>query len=194
MINDKNQVISLGSTSNLSLREARNKASQYSMKQNVSNIVVSTLVKEYFDEVIEPTSKVPQQVVGYLNHIEKEFGHRKVIDITRVLLVSYIKQYSQDRGTRSADRMRSYLKQTLAYAVESGYIETSPMSEVTKRITGYIAIDRTRILSNDEIRMIWGWKNNKSGWQKTEDNVRVIKFLLLTGLRISEAQNGYQEL
>jgi integrase len=39
--------------------------------------------------------------------------------------------------------------------------------------------------------MVWSWKNPDQGWQKTEDNVRVIKFLLLTGLRISEAQNGY---
>lgn len=65
------------------------------------------------------------------------------------------------------------------------------MLGVTKNITGYIAIDRKRILSNDEIHMVWGWRNNEQGWQKTEENVKVIKFLLLTGLRISEAQKGY---
>ena len=67
------------------------------------------------------------------------------------------------------------------------------MTEVTKRITGYRPVDRTRVLSNSEICMIWSWKNNSTGWQKTEDNVRVIKFLLFTGLRISEAQNGYAD-
>ena len=39
--------------------------------------------------------------------------------------------------------------------------------------------------------MIWAWRNAPQGWKKTEDNVRMIKFLLLTVLRISEAQIGY---
>jgi len=33
--------------------------------------------------------------------------------------------------------------------------------------------------------MVRNWKIADQGWQKTEDNVRVINFLLLTGLRIS---------
>ena len=41
--------------------------------------------------------------------------------------------------------------------------------------------------------MVWSWKNNNKGWQETENNARFIKFLLLTGLRISEAQKGYQD-
>jgi integrase len=39
---------------------------------------------------------------------------------------------------------------------------------------------------------MWAWKNNDQGWQRTEDNVRMLRFLLLTGLRISEARKGYQ--
>jgi integrase len=39
--------------------------------------------------------------------------------------------------------------------------------------------------------MVWAWKNPDKGQQNAEDNARVIKFLLLTGLRISEAFAGY---
>lgn len=193
MINGKRQVITIGKHPTLSLKNARFKAIEFQRKDDVSTVTVSELKEKYWNEIVEPTSKVPNQVEGYLNNIEAEFGNRKVIDISRSMLVRYIQTYSHERGARSADRVRSYLKQLFGYAVELGFLDGSPMSEVTKRITGYKPIDRTRILSAAEIKMVWSWKNNSSGWQKTEENVRIIKFLLLTGLRISEAQNGYQD-
>lgn len=184
-------ITTLGKHPALSLKEARSQAQNLAEAEDINSVTVSELKEKYWTLIIEPTSKVPNQVIGYLNNIEKEFGRIKVRDIKKSKLVSYIEYYSKERGGRSADRMRSYLKQLFSYAVELGWIESSPMAEVTKRITGYTPIDRTRTLTNDEIKMLWKWKNNKQGWQKTEDNARVIKFLLLTGLRISEAQSGY---
>jgi len=192
-INGKAQIITLGETPPLSLKDARLKAIQIQRADNISNITVSKLLKKYWNEIVEPSSKVPKQVEGYLNNIDVKFGSRKVIDITRSMLVAYIQCYSAERGARSADRIRSYLKQVFSYSVELGYLESSPMSEVTKRITGYTNIERIRVLSISEIKKVWNWENNKTGWQKTEDNARLIKFLLLTGLRISEAQKGYQD-
>ncbi|MDX2506661.1 MAG: tyrosine-type recombinase/integrase [Gammaproteobacteria bacterium] len=192
-ISGKTQIITLGKSPALSLRKARLKAAEYLVKRDVSTSTVKELVEKYYSEIVIPTSKVPNQVIGYLNNIEAEFGHKKNIDVTRSMLVRFIQIYSKERGARSADRIRSYLKQVFSYAVELGWLDSSPMSEVTKRITGYQSIERSRVLSPDEIKMIWNWKNNSIGWQKTEDNCRVIKFLLLTGLRISEAQKGYQD-
>ena len=97
--------------------------------------------------------------------------------MTRFQLVQFIKEYSETRGARSADRVRSYLKQLFAYGIELGYIQhENPMDGVTKRVTGYIPVDRKRVITPDEIKLIWSWKNAKQGWQKTEDNLRVIKF------------------
>ena len=189
-VNGREQIMTLGKSPAMTLRQARLRALQLSLKADVSNTTVSELKVKYWKEVVELESKVPNQVRGYLDNIEKKFGSRKVIDIARPDLVKFIQSYAT-RGARSADRMRSYLKQLFSYGVELGYIETSPMSEVTKRITGYRPVERDRVLSEDEIKMVWLWKNPKRGWQKTEDNARMIKFLLLTGLRISEAQNGY---
>lgn len=191
-INRKKHVITLGLTKDISLKEARLQAAQYALVNDVSKAAVSKLIEQYRKDVVDPSSKVPKQVYGYLNHIDERFGHKKVIDIERFDLVEFIKEYSRDRGARSADRVRSYLKQLFSYGVELGYLkELNPMSEVTKRVTGYIAIDRKRVLDDSEIRMVWSWVNRKKGWQKTEDNARVIKFLLLTGLRINEARVGY---
>lgn len=134
------------------------------MKEDVSKVRVSQLKDKYLEEIVLPQSKVPKQVIGYLNNIEHEFGRRKVIDISRAMLVRFIQNYSTNRGARSADRIRSYLKQLFNYAVELGYIDESPMLAVTKRITGYKNIERNRILSDNEIYMVWSWKNNAQGW------------------------------
>ena len=191
-INKKAQVITLGKSPALSLRKARLEAMLYVLEHDVSTVTVSKLVDQYLKDVVYPSSKVPKQVEGYLSHIDNTLGRFKLIGITRFQLVQFIKSYGEARGARSADRVRSYLKQLFGYGVELGYIQhESPMDGVTKRVTGYVPIDRKRVLTPDEIRMIWSWRNADHGWQKTEDNVRLIKFLLLTGLRISEAQTGY---
>ena len=95
-------------------------------------------------------------------------GRSKLIDVSRFQLVQFIKIYSGTRGARSADRLRSYLKQLFAYGVELGYVQDNPMHGVTKRVTGYVSIARNRTLTPDEIRAVWSWKNNDQGWQKTD--------------------------
>jgi len=192
-VKGKASITTLGKHPVLSLRDAKSQAQKLSEADDINTATVSQLKSKYWEKIVEPKSKVPNQVEGYLNHIENEFGRVKVRDIKKPKLVKFIEDYSEQHGTRSADRLRSYLKQIFAYAVELGWLNSSPMAEVTKRITGYIAIDRTRTLTVNEIKMLWNWKNNKQGWQKTEENVKVIKFLLLSGLRISEAQSGYQD-
>jgi integrase len=198
-INKKAQVITLGKHPALSLRQAKASAANY-LRVDTTSTTVETLIKDYLNDVVYPQSKVPKQVEGYLNHIKERFGHMKVIAITRRDLIEFIKSYSKERGARSADRLRSYLIQLFAYGIELGYIDgESPMEGVTKRVTGYTPIPRKRTLVKDEnnnanyddIKMVWSWRNAEQGWQKTEDNVRMIKFLLFTGLRISEAQAGY---
>ena len=107
-------------------------------------------------------------------------------------LVKLIQDYSS-RGARMADQHRSNLKRLFSYAVELGHRDDNPMLEVSSRITGYEPNPRERVLSDDEIKDMWNWKNNDHDWQRTEDNVRMLRFLLLTGLRISEARKGYRD-
>lgn len=188
----KMHVVTLGKSPALSLREAKAKAAEYALSRDVNSVTVEALINDYKKDVVDPHSKVPRQVYGYLNHIEECLGRKKVSDIERFELVRFIKEYSAERGARSADRLRSYLKQLFNYGVELGYLKgASPLDGVTKRVTGYIAVERKRVLTHDEIRAIWKWKNPDIHWQITEDNARFLKFLLFTGLRIREAQTGY---
>jgi len=179
----KAQTITLGKFPTLSLKQARLKALQVKLSGDISNMTMAELVEKYRVDIVIPESRVIHQVEGYLRHIDEEFGRRKLMDVNRAMLVNYIQRYS-DRGARSADRMRSYLKQILGYGVELGWIATNPMMEVSKRVTGYRPVPRERVLSEDEIRDLWKWDHK---------NARMIRFLLLTGLRISEARLGYRE-
>jgi integrase len=81
----------------------------------------------------------------------------------------------------AANRCASTIKLALNYAVECGYIDRNPLAQVTLRVIGGEEKTRDRHLTDAEIRALWA-----SGH-------KLLRLLLLTGLRISEAQKGYQD-
>jgi hypothetical protein len=134
--------------------------------------------------------KRPEQALRYLNQLKDEFGSRPIDNVTKAKLNDYVKLYSR-RGARTAEVMRVHLASIFADAFEAGKIAINPMAGISSKASGYKQVDRERVLSDEEIRSLWSWKNNDKGWQKTTENAKLIKFLLPTGLRISEAQGGY---
>tara|TARA_R110002050_G_scaffold57423_5_gene129275 strand:+ start:196967 stop:198046 length:1080 start_codon:yes stop_codon:yes gene_type:complete len=192
-IEGKASVTTIGKYPDLSLKKARVEATKITMASTVSVFTVEQLVKKYMDEVAGRKHKRPELAQGYMDRaVIPSIGTQKVRDITRKQLVKIIQDYSS-RGTRTADQLRSNLKKLFSYAVELGHRDDNPMLEVSSRISGYEANPRERVLSDDEIKDMWNWKNNEHGWQRTEDNVRLLRFLLLTGLRITEARKGYRD-
>jgi len=180
----KTQIITLDPYPTMQLKQARLKAAEYQLKKDVSNVSVDYLAHKYLDEVVRKDFKRPHFAEGYFNQtIIPNLGSMKVRDVTRADLVTLVQQYSK-RGARTADALRSHLKKLFGYAVELGYIEYNPMAEVTRRVAGYKPVARERVLSDDEIRLMWN---------EPKDNARLCRFLLLTGLRISEAQKGHQD-
>ena len=76
----------MGKSPALSLREAKLEAAKYALENGVCNVTVNRLIEQYRKEVVDPTSKVPKQVYGYLKHIDTRFGRQKVIDIENSIL------------------------------------------------------------------------------------------------------------
>ncbi|MCU7866653.1 MAG: integrase family protein [Candidatus Thiodiazotropha sp. (ex Lucinoma borealis)] len=180
----KNTITTLGKWPTLSVREARAKAIQINFDADPSNIKVGTLVDKYLKEIVEIKHKRPELAVGYMNRgVLPELEHRKVKDVTRAKLVNLIQDYTKN-GARTADQLRSNLKALFGYAVELGYRDDNPMDGVTRRISKYDPSPRERVLSDDEIRLLWTWDHQ---------NAALLRFLLLTSLRISEAQLGYRD-
>lgn len=123
------------------------------------------------------------QLEPYLKHLEKNVGQRKLATVKKAEYVTLVQKYGKERGIRSSARYLGAVKGMLNLAVESGHLETSPLAGVTSRITGYKPQARDRVLDDDEIRQLWSWKHPNSA---------LLRFLLLTGLRIAEAQKGLQ--
>ena len=168
----------------MSLKEARLLAAKMAMESHISSAIVSDLVKKYMKEVVSPRHKRVDLVQGYMDRaVIPTLGKRKVRDITRADLVVLIQQYAE-RGARTADQLRSNLKKLFSYAVELGMIDRNPVNDVTRRVTGYMPVSRERVLTDDEIKMVWSLQHK---------NARMLRFLLLTGLRITEARKGYRE-
>ena len=187
----KHSLINLGAYPDISLAEARLKAAEIAvkgpevvLKEPESVATVGEMVKKYLKEVVELKHKRPDLVQGYMDRVViPKLGNRKIKEITCAELVDIIQEYSL-RGARTGDQLRSNLKNLFGYAVEMGRIDKSPMDNVTSRVTGYVAVSRDRVLTDDEIRMLWDTDNK---------NARMLRFLLLTGLRISEARKGFRD-
>lgn len=180
----KTQIITLDPYPTMSLKSARLKAAEYQLKKDISNATVGELSNKYMDEIVRVEFKRPHHAEGYfLQTIIPRLGNRKVRDLSRADLVELVQDYTK-RGNRAADALRSQLKKMLAYGVELGYLESNPMNDVSRRVAGYRPVPRDRVLSDPEIKALW---------TESSDNARLCRFLLLTALRIGEAQKGYQD-
>lgn len=177
----KMMVRTIGKYPEMSVRAARACALAALLKENPSNLTVGELAERYFTEVVEEEQRRPELVRGYLDRaILPELGARRVIELTSLHIASMIQRY-RVRGPRSADQLRTVTRSLMRYAVEIGVRPDNPAAALTRRVSGYKPQDRERVLADGELRQVWAIAH---------DNGRLLRFLLLTGLRISEARLG----
>jgi integrase len=180
----KTLIITQDSCPPLGLAQARLKAAEYQLKSHISTAAVADPASKYVDEVALREFRRPEFTQEYLHRAAlPAIGHRKVRDLSRAELVRLIQQYAK-RGPRAADRQRSNLRKMFAYGVELGYIDQNPTNDVSRRVAGYTPAPRDRVLSDAKVRLVW---------QESNPNPALLRFLLLTGLRIGEAQQGHRD-
>jgi integrase len=176
--------VALGDYPRVTLKAARLEAARHAVRHDDPSIVtVGELAEDYLD-LVRKTHRRPEQVEAYLNRaVLPALKERKVASLTRAELARLVRAYSS-RGNRAADSLRSQLRKMLQFAVELGYREDNPADSMTQRVAGYVPVDRDRVLSDDEIRALWA---------EPHGNAHLLRFLLLTGLRIGEAQKGFAD-
>jgi integrase len=171
----KTKIITLGDWPTLSLKDATRLAVT---AKTPGEATVNDLLQQYHDAVISGHAR-PKQFATYKSRIRLAIGNMKVTEVTAKRLSELI---SESRGTpRSADSLRSHLKAMFSLAIELGWRTDNPASVIGARVTGYKYEPITRVLTHEEIRQLWSWEGN---------NAALLRFLLLTGLRISEGQRG----
>ncbi len=177
----KTKIITIGTFPDISPTEAKREALELARQSNAITANVKTLVEAYYDDMVATKHKHPEQAKHYLDFIVAQFGNSTIRSVKRLELTTWLRTYSKGRP-RAGDMMRSHLKKIFAYAVECGYIDNSPAEGITNNITGYTPKAKDRVLTDDEIRFVFALEHH---------NAPLLRFLLLTGLRISEAQEGY---
>jgi integrase len=172
----KTKIITLGNWPTLSLKEAMRKTATTATP---SDATMADLLDSYRDAVIAKHRR-PKQFDAYERRIAAVIGRKRVSEITAKTLAALVAD-SKDTP-RAADSLRSHLRAMFAMAIELGWRTDNPAAVIGARVTGYKYEPRTRTLTHDEIRQLWGWEGA---------NAALLRFLLLTGLRISEGQQGH---
>jgi integrase len=166
----------------MTLAGAREKAGSLDPKAAAHNMSLGSFLREWFTEEIQHKYRRPHHVQGYLDRIEKDeagLWNRKLRDVEHLEVFRALKTYAKRRGTVAANRCLSILKTSMTYAVNAGYLSASPIVAMTGKAIGGSVTDRARVLTDEELRSLW---------TADSDHVPLVRFLMLTGQRIGEAQ------
>lgn len=172
-------VRTLGTYPDMDLNKARRMALKLG-KASSSAVTFGDLLDEWFDTQIEPHYKVTKNISTYIAKGKAELGNRRCDSLTTREMVDVLKRYAKSAPV-AANRCLSNWKLCLDYGVQSGYLENNPLARTQSRTVGGKEEAGTRVLTDDEIRAVWA------------SGESLLRFLLLTGLRISEAQHGRLE-
>lgn len=177
----KTSTETIGEFPGMGCAEAREAFAKRSFSPNLNKMAFGDLLDEWFKRRIEPRYRVTKNIRTYVERAKAEFGSTALSRLAAPQLVRWLQKYAEETPV-AANRCASNLKQALSYAVECGYLDRNPLQPVTNRVIGGEERTRDRHLSDDEIRIMWEWDH------------KLLRFLLLSGLRISEAQHGYRDV
>jgi integrase len=187
-------ITTLGTYPELSIKEARLKAAELAMKRAGKSWTVGEVAGQWLKERVDHTHRKSDQVRGYVERaILPALADRRIRDIEPSEVSRVIRDY-RDRvaklprartgGRPAARALLAVFKGLFGYAVANGLISSSPAAQLTAAVAGQPPAARKRVLSDEEIRFVMG-TDIKAG--------PVLRFLLLTGLRLGEAFNGHRE-
>lgn len=172
--------ITLGTWPDTGLAEARIKAAKYSGKA-VHNGTLGELLTDWHADMIAKRYRRPKEVSAYFERLEPEFKNTKLRELRRLTVRQALRRYAEQRGPVAANRLLSILKTALRFARDAGYLEASPIEGLSPDLIGGPEVSRERVLTDEEIRKLW---------RAESPHVPLLRFLLLTGQRIGEAQSA----
>jgi integrase len=170
----------LGNWPAMTLAQARIAASKETGKVT-ADLTLQALLDEWYADMVAKRYRRPKEVAAYFDRMEPALLATKLRDLDRVATRHSLKRYADERGPVAANRLMSILKTALTFARDVGYIEASPLDGMSKEIVGGAEVARARVLTDGEISALW---NTESQQQP------LLRFLLLTGCRIGEAQQA----
>jgi integrase len=134
----------------------------------------------YREEILTRYRSSPEETYAYLVRDCASLWPRRLDLVTRKLLVPLFRAKTQV-APNAAAKMLAVVKQFFTWATIGELLDTDPLAGVTARALKIPAQTvRERKLSDDELRALWAMPDEPYG--------RLLRFALLTGCRIGEAQ------
>lgn len=116
----------------------------------------------------------------YNRHVKSRLGHRPVADLKKRDFVEALDSIMSASSGSQANAAQALITAALNWAENDGIIESHAARGIPKRQP---PVTRDRVLSQDELRRWWGTLDV----EVTSRLSRVLRILLLTGVRLSEA-------
>lgn len=161
------------------LADARKLARRF-QSTSTNDLTLADLLDDWYAQN-ELVWRRPEQMKGYirrLTDLDPRLVASKIQAVDLVTVRKTLKQYSAKRGNIAANRLMEILKQVFRHAVQVGYLRYSPISDLTRKVIGGVEKPRERVLTDEEIRLLWNCNRH----------AELFRFLLLTGQRIRETQ------
>jgi integrase len=167
----------------MSLSQARIKAGSFTGKV-LRDFTLKELLEEWHADMVLKRYRRPAEVAAYFARMEPALLSTKLGDLERVNIRHSLRRYAEQRGPVGANRLLSILKTALRFARDAGYIDASPIDGLSPVLVGGREQARHRVLTDAEIRRLWNAESQ---------HLPLLRFLLLTGQRIGEAQRAIWE-
>jgi integrase len=183
--NGKRRVHSIGAYPTVGIKEARAEAAHIvAVERGTARVAVREAVEHYMDAIIRPKYRRVNNAEVYARRLQADLG-TFAVDAVRPIDVSRMIADYRRTTPIAAMRMLGFTRQFFAWCVAFGYLERSPVADVRASAFGVEEEARERILTDDELRAFWHAPDLP--------HRALLRFLLLTGLRIGEAQAARQE-
>lgn len=116
----------------------------------------------------------------YNRHVKSRLGHRAIADLKKRDFVDVLDSIMAASSGNQANAAQALITATLNWAENEGKIESHAARGIPKRQPPK---SRDRVLNHDELCKLWSALDT----QTTRRMARVLRVLLLTGVRLSEA-------
>lgn len=160
------------------------KLSSEASRSNADNLVTSVLddfIKRHVKKKNrDSTAKETERFID--NELRPKWKHRHIKSITKRDVVELLDGIVDRGAPASANRVLAILRRFFNWAMERDIVETSPVAGVAA--PGAV-VTRDRVLSHDEIRLVW-LAAETIGWPFGP----MVKLLLLTGQRREEVASA----
>jgi integrase len=178
--NGKRRVHTLGAWPDVSIKEARAKAARLvSIERGTARVTVAEAVEQFMDSQIRPRYRSVANAEVYCKAVKTALG-ALAVDALRPFDVSRMVLDYKRTAPVAAMRLFAFTKGFLSWCIGIGYATHSPAADLKASAFGVKEMSRERMLTDDEIRAFWHATDLQ--------HVPLLRFLLLTGLRIQEAQ------